>query len=102
MRQVVRSATRQPAATIERRALNAFGQWALANGLGTPSKLGEKLKKPRGQVWHWILALEDPDFVVPRPGVLEAIFALTGGAIEPNHFYAVEAWRARAAQRAAA
>ena len=96
MRQVAKSADKSGGERV-----NAFGRWALDNRLKI-SDLAARLDKPRGQVWHWTLPLDDPDFVVPRGETLAAIFLLTAGAIEPNHFYGVEAWRRLLTPKAAA
>lgn len=81
--------------------LNAFGQWARAHGYSA-TRLAEKLEAKRGQVWRWLLPVNDPAFNVPRPDALARIYLLTGGTIEPNHFHDLEAWRAALGRKVAA
>lgn len=74
------------------RAVNYFGRWCLDHGFDTRD-IAVGLGCTPGQAWQYIVPLDHARFTVPRPAMMERIFAWTGGAIEPQRFYDVETWR---------
>ncbi len=75
------------------RPLNKFGRWCAEHGL-----VGTDVDKALGvgvnTSYRYIRPLDHQLFNVPPAPVMARIFALTGGAIEPNDFYDIDAWRA--------
>lgn len=81
------------------RAVNKFGRWCLDHGFDTRDA-AEALQCAPGQAWQYMIPLDHARFTMPRTPMMQRIFAWTGGEIEPQHFYDVEAWRAALARRA--
>lgn len=76
----------------ESRPLNAFGRWCIAHDFDGDD-VAERLEVSRGHAWAYMLPLDHARFSMPRDPVMRRIFLWTEGAIGPERFYDVEAWR---------
>lgn len=60
--------------------------WRRAEGY-TYEQLGELLDRSRNSAWRYCRPLDDPNFVVPPPAIMELLPHLTRRRVLPMHFY---------------
>lgn len=67
---------------------NAFDGWRRARGL-TFEQLGQGYGVSAADAWKHCQAVDSKAARVPRPAAMLRIYAMTGRAVRPDHFYAL-------------